>query len=227
MPRGPVIWEAPMGADRNEKTHSKRLPAVALVVCLVGGAVWLWEGVAKDRLIPKRWATVEGHNIYRSGQLCASLVKKTLANHGIKVVVALTADDPQDKDQQAEERVAAELGIELRRFPLRGDGTGDINQYAGAVAAVVEAERQGKPVLIHCAAGAQRTGGVIAFYRLLVDRKPPADVVQELRHHGWNPKRNPNLLPYIDENLARLATILHDRGLLDEVPDPLPVLQAP
>ncbi len=35
----------------------------------------------------------------------------------------------------------------------------------------------------------------------------------------------PNLLPYLNENLARLATILHDQGLLDQFPDPLPVLQ--
>jgi protein tyrosine/serine phosphatase len=216
-----------MRADRNEKKCGKRLPAAVLAVCVLGGAVWLWEGVAKDRLIPKRWAAVAGHNIYRSGQLSASLVKKTLANHGIKVIVALTADNPQDKDQEAEEKAAAELGIELLRFPLSGDGTGDIDQYAGAIAAVVEAERQGKPVLVHCAAGAQRTGGTIAFYRLLVDRKPPADVVQELKRHGWNPKYNPKLLPYINENLGRLATILHDKGILDKIPDPLPVLQAP
>jgi protein tyrosine/serine phosphatase len=213
-----------MGVDRNTKRHSRRLPAVVLGVCLLGGGVWLWEGVAKDRLVPKRWAAVEGHSIYRSGQLSAALVKRTLASHGIKVIVALTFDDPQDKDQAAEVKAASQLGIELLRFPLAGDGTGDVNNYAGALAAVVQAERQGELVLVHCAAGAQRTGGVIAFYRLLVDRKPPAEVIQELRRHGWNPKRNPNLLPYLNENLGKIATILHNRGLLDEIPDPLPVL---
>ncbi len=204
----------------------KPLPAVVVVaVCLLGGAAWFWDGVLKDRLIPKRWDVVEGHQIYRSGQLSAALVKRTLAGNGIKVIVALTADDPQDKDQQAEEKAAAELGIELQRFPLRGDGTGDIHQYAGAIAAFVQAERQGKPVLVHCAAGVQRTGGAIAFLRLLVDNRSPADVVQELRHHGWNPKKNPQLLPYLNDNLGRLATIFQEKGVLDVVPDPLPVLQ--
>jgi hypothetical protein len=60
-----------------------------------------------------------------------------------------------------------------------------------------------------------------------LDQKPPADVIQELRRHGWKPKRNPNLLPYLNENLARLAATLHDQGVIDEIPDPLPVLQAP
>ena len=189
--------------------------------------MWFWDGVVKGRLIPKRWAAVEGHSIYRSGQLSAALVKRTLSSRGIKVIVALTFEDPQDKDQAAEVKAASELGIELLRFPLRGDGTGDVNNYAGALAVLIQAERQGKPVLVHCAAGAQRTGGTIAFYQLLVNKKPPAAVIQELRHHGWNPKRNPNLLPYLNENLAKIATILHDKGLLDAIPDPLPILQAP
>lgn len=216
-----------MGVYTNECKRVKPLPAVVLAICLLGAVAWLWDGVLKDRLIPKRWEVVEGHQIYRSGQLSAALVKRTLASCGIRVIVALTADDPQDKDQQAEERAAAELGIELLRFPLNGDGTGDIHQYAGALAAVVQAERQGKPVLIHCAAGVQRTGGTIAFLRLLVDKRSPTEVVQELRQHGWSPKENPKLLPYLNDNLGRLATILHEKGLLDEIPYPLPVLQAP
>ncbi len=206
---------------------SKRLSAALLIVCALGGALWLWDSVVKDRVVPKRWAAVEGHRLYRSGQLSASLVQRTLARHGIKVIVALTADDPDSKDQQAEKNAAAALGIELLRFPLRGDGTGDVNQYIGAIAAVIQAERQGKPVLVHCAAGAQRTGGVVACFQLLVDRKPAAGVIRELRQHGWNPNRNPHLLPYLNENLAPIATALHDHGLLHDIPDPLPVLTAP
>ncbi len=216
-----------MDTNRNERRRVKPLLAVVAAVCLLGGAAWLWDGVLKDRLIPKRWDVVEGHLIYRSGQLAAALVKKTLASHGITVIVVLTAHDPQDKDQQAEERAAAELSIDLQRFPLSGDGTGDLNQYAGALAVIVQAERQGKPVLIHCAAGVQRTGGAIALYRLLADRKSPAEVVQELCRHGWSPRRNPKLLPYLNDHLGRIATILHEKSLLDAVPDPLPVLQTP
>lgn len=216
-----------MAVDKNGNRRVKPLPAVVLGVCLLGGGVWFWDGVAKDRLIPKRWAAVEDGCLYRSGQLSASLVKRTLARHGIKVIVALTFDEPQDQDQAAEVKAAAELGIELLRFPLLGDGTGDVKNYIGAVAAVIQAERQGKPVLVHCAAGAQRTGGTIAFYQLLVDKRPSPAVIQELRRHGWKPKRNPNLLPYINANLAQIATALHDRGLLDEIPNPLPVLPVP
>ncbi len=60
-----------------------------------------------------------------------------------------------------------------------------------------------------------------------MDKQSPADAVRELRQHGWSPRRNPKLLPYLNENLGRIATILHDKGFFDAVPDPLPVLQGP
>jgi len=213
--------------DADNPRHAKRLPAILLAVAVLGGAIWFWESVLEDRLIPKRLARLEGHQIYRSGQLSAFLVDRTLKKHGIQVVVALTGRDPQDRDQNAEEAATAALGIELQRYPLRGDGTGDVQNYAAALQAVMQAERQGKPVLIHCAAGAQRTGAAIAFYQLLIDKKPPAMVVREMRRFGWRPSRNPALVPYINANLGPLAAMLHGKGLLDEIPDPLPVLSAP
>lgn len=216
-----------MSAEGKQHQFARQLAIVLTIVALIGGGIWFWEDVAKDRLIPKSWAVVEEHAIYRSGQLSAALVKKTLVRCGIQVIVTLAHDDPKDRDMQAEKTVAAELGIELRRFPLGGDGTGDVNNYAGAVAAVIEARRQGRPVLVHCIAGAQRTGGVLACYQLLVEKKPPAAVVEYLLRHEWRPKRNPYLLPYLNQNLGTIAQILRTRGLLDEVPCPMPVLQVP
>jgi protein tyrosine/serine phosphatase len=210
----------------DKKRRSRRLAGWILAVCLVGGGVWFWDGVVKDRVIPKRWAVVEEGRIYRSGQLSAALVKKMLQRHGIQVIVSLNGAAPQDRDQQAEQKAAEELGVELLRFPLRGDGTGDVGHYTQAVAAVAEARRQGKPVLVHCAAGAQRTGGVIACYQLLLEHLPPAEVVAEMRQHGWDPRDNPALLKYLNQNLGEIATRLREQGVIEEIPDPLPVLSA-
>jgi protein tyrosine phosphatase (PTP) superfamily phosphohydrolase (DUF442 family) len=211
------------GASRGWR---KRLPVVVLAACLLGGAGWFWEDVAKDRLIPKRWATVEEGRIYRSGQLSAALVRKMLVRHGIKVIVSLTGEIPHDPDQEAEKKAAEELGIELLRLPLSGDGTGDVHRYAEAVAAIVEAKRQARPVLVHCAAGAQRTGGVIACYRLLVEGRPPAYVLKEMGRCGWKPK-DTALPAYLNQNLGTIAALLCDKGIIEAVPDPLPVLPAP
>ncbi len=208
------------------KRSSVGMCRVALIALLIGGAVWLWKDVIEDRVIPKRWGVVEPGRIYRSGQLSAALVKRTLAEHRIKVIVALLAEEPDNADHRAEVQAACELGIELKRFPLRGDGTGDLGRYADALAAIVEADRAHKPVLVHCAAGAQRTGGAIAFYRLLVQKRSPESVLKELKRYDHDPDDNPALLEYINENIDRLATMLEVRGVIEQAPESLTVLAA-
>jgi protein tyrosine/serine phosphatase len=204
--------------------HGKSGSATAGVILILCGAMWLWVERVEDRVVPKRWATVERGYIYRSGQLSLSLVRKTLKRHKIDVIVDLTREEPEDEEQQAQTKAAEQLGIRLTRFPLSGDGTGDLGSYAGAIAEIVRARRQGEPVLVHFRAGVQRTGGVIACYRLLVERRPASFVIEELRENRWDPTDNPDLLLYLNEHLGELAAILRDAGVIDEIPSPLPML---
>jgi protein tyrosine phosphatase (PTP) superfamily phosphohydrolase (DUF442 family) len=205
-------------------TTGRRRVIVAGLLIVTGLAIWAWFGIIRYHVIPKRFGVVEQGSIYRSGQLSASLVKKVLADHNIRVIVDLTNDDPKNQDQQAEKKAAAELNIKVLRFPMSGKGTGDVNYYASAVAAIANAEKQNLPVLVHCAAGTQRTGGVIAMFRLLVQKKDPAFVISEMKHYGWNAKDNPDLLPYLNSNMALLAEMLKQAGVINEVPSPLPKL---
>ena len=201
----------------------KKSRLVWLAVLLVGGGIWLWEDVIEDRVIPKRFGVVKEGRIYRSGQLSASLIKRTLVKYKIGVIVSLSGDS-DDVDKNAERQAAAELGIERLVFPLGGNGTGDINNYAEAIAAICEAQEKGNPVLVHCAAGAQRTGGVVATYRLLVEEKAPSFALAEMKSYGWDPRDNKLLLPYINSNMAQLAELLCEMGVINEAPEPLPQL---
>jgi protein tyrosine/serine phosphatase len=205
-------------------TKKQHIQRIVLAVVLIGAGFWLWHDVIQDRVIPKRWGAVEQDAIYRSGQLSAALIEGTLEKNHIKVIVSLTGDKPDDPDHIAEHEAADKLGIELLRFGLGGDGTGDIEHYAQAIAAIVEAKQEGKPVQVHCAAGTQRTGGVIACYRLLVLGDPKADVLREMRAYDWDPKDNPKLVPYINEHMHTLAMRLVELGVIESVPDPLPLL---
>ncbi|MFZ2148317.1 MAG: dual specificity protein phosphatase family protein [Sedimentisphaerales bacterium] len=199
---------------------------ILLVIVIAGLVIWLWKSVLEDRLIPKRWGVVQAGKIYRSGRLSAALVKKMLRENNISVIIDLTGDEPGDRDQEAEKGAAVELGIERLNFPLKGDGTGDINNYAQAIAAIVDAEQKGKPVLVHCAAGTQRTGGVIACYRMLVEKKPPSFAYAELLRYDWKDKPDQILLTYINSNMAKLAALLKEMGVIDEVPNPLPFIRS-
>jgi len=207
------------------KTTKKQLiQRIILAVVIIGSSVWLWHDVIQDRVFPKRWGCVEAQQIYRSGQLSASLIERTLKKNDIKVIVSLTGEKPGDRDHDAEVNAAQKLDIELLRFGLSGDGTGQIENYALAIAAIVKAKQEGKPVQVHCAAGTQRTGGVIACYRLLVLGHNKVDVLKEMKQYDWDPQDNPKLVPYVNENMHTLATRLVELGVINSVPDPLPLL---
>lgn len=181
----------------------------------------------RDRFVPKRWGVVEPGRIYRSGQISTALVRETFEQHGIRRVVDLTgdADTPEKAYHDAELRAIGELGIRRGSFPLDSDGTGDVVIYAAAVKALIDAERAGEPVLVHCAAGTQRTGGVVALYRLLVQHKHPAEVLAEMRRYKYDPQYSPKLLAYLNNHMRELAEELVRNGGIDRVPEPLPALR--
>jgi hypothetical protein len=130
--------------------------------------------------------------------------------------------NPNNPDKLAEEKAAAELNIKILRFSLNGNGTGDVNYYVGAVTAIANAEKQNLPVLVHCAAGAQRTGGVIAIYRVLVQKIDPNIVEDEIEEYGCPIDDRPALRPFLNDNMADLAIRLKQAGVIDQIPDPMP-----
>ncbi|MBI5758931.1 MAG: dual specificity protein phosphatase family protein [Planctomycetales bacterium] len=221
----PALTVIDTGSPPQAAPRRRRTVTLGAIAVLVAALVGLWFGVLRDRIVAKRWGVVEEGAIYRSGQLSRHLVKSMLKQHGIQVVIDLTEADPADVDQQAEQRAIAELGLESHRCVLIGDGTGDIRQYAAAVAALVAAKRDGKPVLVHCHAGAQRTGGVIAAYRLLVERRQSiAAVLAELPRFGWQRGRDDVLLDFLNQHMEELAKLLVEQHVIDDVPAPLPRL---
>lgn len=201
---------------------------IILFLGIVSGAICLYEGVIEPyilpRIIAKNWGVVEEGKVYRSGQLSSALVEKVLKKYGIGTIIALNCPDNPTADQLAEARAAERLGIERLELPLRGDGSGDIQNYVDGIVALVNARCEGKPVLVHCAAGVMRTGGLIAYYRLLVKKDEREEILQELERYGCHEKRQARLLPYLNRNMQTLAEALHARGVIDEMSDPVPML---
>ncbi|NOZ21722.1 MAG: dual specificity protein phosphatase family protein [Planctomycetes bacterium] len=212
-------------APRPRRRLTFRSGALALLLALgVTGAVIIGRKLFIDQIVPRRWVEVEPGKLYRSGQVSPRLIRDVLEKHKIQVIVDLTAPDHRNEAQQREDRVAKELGIEHIRLPLRGDGTGDVGHYVAAVAAIVRAHRENKPVLVHCGAGIMRTGGVIAAYQLLVQHRPPAIVYQDLLDHCQDPVTGPALIKYLNDHMAEIATDLVKMGVIDRLPLPVPTL---
>lgn len=162
----------------------------------------------------------------RSGQISPRLIKTTLEQNRIRTIINLqSTDDRPDAVRDAEQDAARQLNIEYYRYPLKGDGTGEISRYADALQMLVSSRNAGKPVLIHCAAGAQRTGVAVAFYRVLVQNQLPADAYAEMKIYGWRPTKDTKALDYMNDHMGELARMLVERKVIPQVPDPLPQFQ--
>jgi len=212
----------------------KRVPfwlwgPMALIGLTIGGYfVFMNNGLRYFR--PKNWGTVEEGAIYRSDRIMPHLVDDRLVKFDIDVIVNMESRIKGDQAQRAAEAACRELGIDLKRFPMRGNGIPgeplpeSVQKYARALAAIAQARAEGKIVLIQCAAGRHRTGGMTATYRMLIVGDPPHEAYEELRAYGWKPWKHQILADWLNANMEQIAQELVKLGVLDAVPDPLPYL---
>ena len=196
---------------------------ILLTVALFGCSIWWWAE-NRHRFFPKRWGEVVPGSIYRSGQLHRDLIEETLEENGVDVIVCLRPHESDHPDHVSERAVADRLGIEMVQLELIGDGTGSLDHYVTAVKKIKDVSDQGQQVLVHCAAGAYRTGVAVTFYRLLVEGEDPATIKDELRAYGWRENSDDKLLGYLEDNMAEMASRLKEVGVIDSIPRPIPMV---
>ena len=196
---------------------------IILIVAIVGGGIWWWSE-NRHRFYPKRWGVVVPGNIYRSGQLDQHLVAEILQDHGVDLILCLRPHEPDQPDHLAEREAAEALGIEMLEFDLSGDGTGNLEHFVTAVKTMDDVRQRGDQVLVHCAAGAYRTGVAVSFYRLLIEGADPATIRPELLSYGWREKSDDKLIDYLNDNMPVMAERLQEEGVIDWIPDVIPRL---
>lgn len=197
-----------------------------MIIAPVAALVFVWEEYLEDRFIARNFGVVREGEIFRSGQLSPSLIEDVLLDNKIKVIIDLNGLDEGriGEFQKAELSTADRLGVEVHRFPLKGDGTGNVERYADAIELMQKCVVDKKPVLVHCAAGAQRTGGVVASYRMLVEGKSAHEAVEELCIYESRRHKNEKVVEYVNEHVDELAKILAERKVIAEVPIESPVM---
>ena len=159
------------------------------IVVVAGLAVWYVcenAGRWKDRFVPRKLRTVDAGKIYASGQIDRHLLPGCWAQNQIKTIVSLVMDDPNDPDVAAEIQAASDMHIERYVDPLNGDGTGDIHSYANAIKQILDATKEGRPVLLHCSSGAQRSNGATFYYRVFVEKWNADDAAKEMVTNGFS-----------------------------------------
>lgn len=126
-----------------------------------------WAGSQNENL--PNFLKVDDH-VYRGAQPTNSGFTD-LADLGIKTIVDLR--DIGEHSQAEERDLATSLGMRYVSIPMQGMATPKDDQVA-AVEALLNDTTSG-PVFVHCKRGADRTGTVIAVYRIA--------------HDGWDSKR--------------------------------------
>lgn len=202
-----------MGRPENKPRGLNRLLVGVVCLALVGGAIAAWYGGVRNYFLPMNFGIVEPGRIYRSGQISRRIMHQTLERYAIATVIDLSGHE-NTPDAQAERQVAAEMGVERDEFPLRGNGLGDPQMYVGAIATMVRSQREGKPVLVHCQSGAQRTSGVVAVYRILVEGRKPEQAFEEMLEYGHRPSSNPKLIPFLRAHLGEWEKQLTELGAI-------------
>ena len=142
--------------------------------------------VAGEAVRDSRWAVpiqiagVENlhrvdEGLYRSGQPTAEGFRN-LSSYGIRRVLSLRSNH----DDQS---LAGETGLELLRVPMAAWLIRDDDVIAAL--RILRRRDAAKPVLVHCWHGSDRTGLVIAAYRIVCQNWTVDDAVSELQNGGF------------------------------------------
>ncbi|OIQ17819.1 MAG: hypothetical protein BM556_10345 [Bacteriovorax sp. MedPE-SWde] len=124
--------------------------------------LFIFQLSVSANLFPNK-RTVQKNNLYRSAQLSAKQIKRAIKKWKIKTVINLRGESP-NKDWWRKEVVAVResgakyhnIGMSAQRLPHRKDLIKLIELY----------ETAERPILIHCAGGADRTGEASAMWKL-------------------------------------------------------------
>jgi len=130
---------------------------------------------------------------------------------GIRTVV-----DLRRGDRREEEACVRDLGMDYVNIPCRAESPSD-HSAAQFLQIVLDARRQ--PVFVHCQAGRDRTGTVVAVYRIVVQGWTAQRAIDELHEHQGVVRL---FLPQIPEYLEHL-----DASRLNAVPQTQPSVALP
>jgi len=134
------------------------------------------ENQPKDKHLPNFHKINE--NLYRGGQPTAECIKR-LATLGIKTIINFR--DARENVHREKEHAEAN-GLRFINLHLSNWFASKDEEIHKIIEVITNPEHQ--PVFIHCKRGADRTGTVVAVYRMLFDGWTATQANREAKRHG-------------------------------------------
>jgi tyrosine-protein phosphatase SIW14 len=119
--------------------------------------------------------------VYRGAQPSAAGFA-SLAKLGVKTIIDLR--EIGEHSQTGEEGMVKELGMQYVSIPVKRMATPD-NGVVSHILGLLNDSTSG-PVFVHCKRGADRTGAIIACYRISHDFWEPKRALSEARNDGMS-----------------------------------------
>src|SRR3984885_12506886 len=147
--------------------------------------------IAASLTLASAWASSQSENlpnfqkvddyVYRGAQPKIDGFKD-LAERGIKTVVDLR--DIGEHSQADEQKAVTDSGMRYVSMPMQGMSTPKYEQIA-TIHSLLNDVTSG-PVFVHCKRGADRTGTVIALYRIVHDSWDSKRALSEAKSYGMS-----------------------------------------
>lgn len=138
--------------------------------------------------------------VWRSAQPNPESLRK-MKLHGLKTLVNLRLDG---EAEPWENELAGELGVRYYQFPLSASLVVPVKTVDAVLSILSDPKYQ--PVLIHCHAGKDRTGMIVAAYKIENTGWPFRDIYQEMKMYGYDEILFPEMLKTL-----RLWSAAHGR----------------
>ena len=150
------------------------------VICLL---IPFWAGYLR---LTGNFHAVDDGILYRSGQLSGTQLQGRIIENGIRTVINFRGSNTGQPWYDDEMRASVAAGVQHVDFPLSAGEELTDDQVVQLTALLRNSPR---PMLVHCEAGADRSGLASALYKLAVAKRPQEEAAAQLSfrygHFPW------------------------------------------